>query len=112
MTPIFELINFPLSDGSTKTVRIGKHISTELQIKQKALLTEYQDMFAWQTKDLGIVSRDLAENHLGILDTVKPIILKQWFLVADQQEAIKKEVSELLEADIIRPRDYPTWVSK
>lgn len=108
MTPISKIVDFPLFMDESKTVRIGRNLSSKLQRQLKTLLIEYEGLFSWQTKELGTVSQNLLEHHLNIPEIVKPIIQKRRFLVAKRQDTIKKEVAKLLEADIIRLVNYAT----
>jgi hypothetical protein len=47
------------------------------------------------------------EHKLGIDPTFKPIKQKERRYTPDRSEAIQLEVNKLLEAEFIRPVDYP-----
>lgn len=74
------------------------------------LLVEYKDIFAWSYLDLGMVACDIVERKLGILGGTKLVFQKKKSFSKARQEVIRK-VQELLVAGIIKPIDFPKYVS-
>jgi hypothetical protein len=70
-------------------------------------LRENLDVFAWQISDIPGIPREVIEHKLGIDPAFKPIKQKERRYTPDRSEAIQLEVNKLLEAEFIRPVDYP-----
>ncbi len=76
-----------------------------------ALLMEFRDVFAWSVYEALGVSPDLACHSLNISPKAKPVSQKRRKLASERAEIVVKEVDRLLEANAIRPVQYPTWLS-
>jgi mRNA-degrading endonuclease RelE of RelBE toxin-antitoxin system len=57
------------------------------------------------------VSPDLVCHSLNISSEAKPVSQKYRKLASERAKIIAKEVDRLLEANAIRPVQYPTWLS-
>jgi hypothetical protein len=53
------------------------------------------------------ILREMIEHKLGIDPSFKPIKQKERRYTTERREAITQEVNKLLEAEFIRPVDYP-----
>jgi hypothetical protein len=51
------------------------------------------------------------EHKLGIDPAFKPIKQKERRYTPERRETIRLEVNKLLEAEFIRPIDYPSWLA-
>lgn len=98
----------PILGNKERIVRIGKHLNMNLKQGLLDIMGKYEHIFVWSATNLGSVPRSFAEHHLGIPPSIKPIVQKRRFFAKDRQEAIRKEVSDLLDAGIIRQVDFPT----
>jgi hypothetical protein len=57
------------------------------------------------------ISREVIEHKLGIDPAFKSIKQKERRYTPKRHETIWLEVNKLLEADFIRPVDYPNWLA-
>uniref|UniRef100_A0A2N9GSW4 Uncharacterized protein n=1 Tax=Fagus sylvatica TaxID=28930 RepID=A0A2N9GSW4_FAGSY len=76
-----------------------------------ALLMEFREVFAWSVYEAPGVSLDLACHSLNISSEAKPVSQKRRKLTSERAKIVAKEVDRLLEANAIRPVQYPTWLS-
>jgi hypothetical protein len=51
------------------------------------------------------------EHKLGIDPAFKPIKQKERRYTPERRETIRLQVNKLLEAEFIRPIDYPSWLA-
>jgi hypothetical protein len=51
------------------------------------------------------------EHKLGIDSSYNPIKQKERRYMSERSETIRQEVNKLLEAEFIRPVDYPSWLA-
>jgi hypothetical protein len=90
---------------------IGTNLSLVDREELIALLMEFREVFAWSVyKALG-VSPDLACHSLNISSEAKPVSQKRRKLASERAEIVAREVDRLLEANAIRPVQYPIWLS-
>jgi hypothetical protein len=76
-----------------------------------ALLTEFREVFAWSVYEAPGVCSSLACHSLNIFPEAKPVTQKRRKLAPERAEIIMEEVNRLLDANFIRPVQYPTWLS-
>jgi hypothetical protein len=57
------------------------------------------------------IFREVIEHKLGIDPAFKPIKQKERRYTPERHKTIRVEVNKLLEAEFIRPVDYPSWVA-
>uniref|UniRef100_A0A2N9HTD2 Integrase catalytic domain-containing protein n=1 Tax=Fagus sylvatica TaxID=28930 RepID=A0A2N9HTD2_FAGSY len=91
--------------------RKGTNLSLADREKLVALLMELRDIFAWSVYEAPGVSPDLACHSLNISSEAKLVSQKRRKLAPEWAEIVAKEVDQLLEANAIRPVQYPTWLS-
>jgi hypothetical protein len=96
---------------SKQTVIISEDLTSRDEEKLLSCLTRNKDVFAWSTLDLVGVSHSIIENSLGIDPSVCPKKWRLWKMSDEKTEAAKAEVHRLLEARIIEPIAYPTWLA-
>jgi hypothetical protein len=56
------------------------------------------------------ISREVIEHKLGINPSYKLIKQKERRYTPERRETIRQEVNKLLEAEFIRPVNYPSWL--
>jgi hypothetical protein len=57
------------------------------------------------------IPREVIEHKLGIDPAFKPIKQKERRYTSERRETIWVEVNKLLEAELIRPVYYPSWLA-
>jgi hypothetical protein len=57
------------------------------------------------------IPREVIEHKLGIDPSYNPIKQKERRYTPERHETIRQEVNKLLEAEFIRPVDYPNWLA-
>ena len=94
-----------------KMVKISKAFTTEQRNKYIKLLKEYVDVFAWSYKDLKTYYTGIIQHKVPLKPNVKPVIHKLRRINPSLFPIIEKEVKKLLDAQIIVPLWYSSWVS-
>lgn len=98
---------FLLELDESKSIKIGPYVSA----KEKVILRKYIVVFAWKPSDLICVSPQLITHKLNIRENIKPVQQKKRIFSPDQSSAIKDELTQLLQANIIYEVKYPTWLA-
>jgi hypothetical protein len=102
----------PLDSVTPKqTVVISEDLTSRDEEKLISCLSRNKDVFAWSALDLVGVSRSIIEHGLGIDPSVRPKKQRLRKMSDEKTEAAKAEVHRLLEANIIEPIAYPTWLA-
>jgi hypothetical protein len=68
-------------------------------------------VFIWQILDIPGIPREVIEHKLDIDPSYKPIKQKERRYTPERRETIRQEVNKFLEAEFIRPVDYPSWLA-
>ena len=74
-------------------------------------LTKNKDIFAWSHKDIPGVKLEEDEHCLNIDPSHPPVRQKQRRFAPKRNKVISDEVDRLLEIDVIKPCQYPEWLS-
>ena len=90
---------------------IGKNLSLGDRQELITLLMGFREVFAWSVYEAPGVNPDLACHSLNISSKAKPVSQKRRKLAPERAKIVAKEVDRLLEANAIRPVQYPTWLS-
>jgi hypothetical protein len=90
---------------------ISEDLTSRYEEKLISCHSRNKDVFAWSTLDLVGVSRTIIEHGLGIDPSVRPKKQRLRKMSDEKKEAAKAEVHRLLEANIIEPIAYPTWLA-
>uniref|UniRef100_A0A251SMQ5 Putative reverse transcriptase domain-containing protein n=1 Tax=Helianthus annuus TaxID=4232 RepID=A0A251SMQ5_HELAN len=98
-------------DFPEQQVAIGAQLPKRTKKLLWELLSNSIDVFAWKPSDMHGVPRSMAQHHLNVKDSVKPITQRKRHMAPDRARAIAKDVKSLLDAGIIREVRYQTWVS-
>ena len=75
------------------------------------LLKEYVDVFAWSYEDLKTYDTSIMQHKVPLKPNVKPFRQKLKRINTALFPIIKKEVKKLLDAKIIVPLRYSSWVA-
>ncbi|GJX84808.1 reverse transcriptase domain-containing protein [Tanacetum coccineum] len=89
----------------------GTQFSSACRKQLINLLRDNQDVFAWQPSDMAGVPRRIIQHSLNVNMSVTPVAQKRRFLGSEKSKTVMKEVEEWIKADIVRPVQYPTWIS-
>ncbi|KAK1433246.1 hypothetical protein QVD17_10155 [Tagetes erecta] len=101
-----------INDGyPDQKIEIGAELSEEVKLVLWELLVNSLDVFAWQPADMTGVPRKYAEHKLKVYDSRKPVQQKKRGMGVERSKAIMVEVRKLVEANILRPVQYQTWVA-
>ncbi|XP_070039861.1 uncharacterized protein [Nicotiana tomentosiformis] len=105
-----EAINLGDQDNVKKT-KISVHL--EPQVKEEIIkaLFEYKDVFAWSYDDMPGLSTDLVVHKLPIDPALPPVKKKLRKFKTDMSVKIKEEITNQLDAKVIRVTQYPTWLA-
>ncbi|KAK1427879.1 hypothetical protein QVD17_16586 [Tagetes erecta] len=98
------------STGDQK-IEVGVDLSEETKQALWELLFDSLDVFAWQPSDMTGVPRKYAEHKLKVYDSKKPVQQKKRGMGAKRSKAVMAVVRKLVEAEILRPVHYQTWVA-
>jgi hypothetical protein len=74
-------------------------------------LRDNLDVLTWKISDMLRIPREMIEHKLGMDPSFKPIKQKERRDTPERRETIRQEVNKLLEAGLIRPVDYPSWLA-
>ena len=94
-----------------QTILLGQAISPATRIQLKKLLSNNKDIFAWCPADMTGVPRDIAQHCLNIKPSVEPVAQGRRSFSEEKAKAMDEQVTELLNAGILREVKYHTWVA-
>ena len=92
-------------------VKISKALTTEQRNRYIKLLKEYVDIFAWSYEDLKTYDTSIIQHKVPLKRNVKPFRQKLRRINPTFFPFIEKEVKKLLDAKIIVPLRYSSWVA-
>ncbi|XP_022021311.1 uncharacterized protein LOC110921323 [Helianthus annuus] len=94
-----------------QTILLGQAISPATRIQLKELLFNNKDIFSWCPADMTGVPRDIAQHCLNIKPSVEPVAQGRRSFSEEKAKAMDEQVTELLNAGILREVKYHTWVA-
>ncbi|GJS19239.1 reverse transcriptase domain-containing protein [Tanacetum coccineum] len=102
-----------------QTIVIGRQLPTSFKKKLRDLLRSNVNVFAWTYTNMKGILRTIMVGgkpfntvyRLNEYKHIEPTKQKNRGLAPEQNEAICKEVEELMKANILREVKYQTWVS-
>ena len=94
-----------------KIVKISKLLSKENRKKYISLLKKFVDIFAWSYEDLKTYDTSIIQHKIPLKHDTKPFRQKLRRMNPALFPVIEKEVKKLLDAKIIVPLRYSTWVA-
>ncbi|XP_056688783.1 uncharacterized protein [Spinacia oleracea] len=99
-----------LADPS-RTVPIGVHPDDPMSAALVQLLQEYKEIFSFTVEEMPGINPAVAVHKLNVDSTVKPVRQKKRNHGEARNLAAAAEVKKLMDADFIRPCQYPDWVA-
>lgn len=94
-----------------KNLKIGKINAAKEKQSFLHLFQEFNDIFAWEYKDLKGFDPQLAQHTIELESTAKPIRQKQRPVNPRLEPLMQKEVFRLIESKIIFPIKHTSWVA-
>ncbi|GKB47154.1 reverse transcriptase domain-containing protein [Tanacetum coccineum] len=94
-----------------QTVTIGGSLSEKGIIELCNQLKDNLDIFAWKPADMTGVPRSIVEHRLNVRKGCQPIRQKRRGQAPNRNKAIQEEVTNLVEAKIMREVHYHDWLS-
>jgi hypothetical protein len=94
-------------DIAEEKVLLGSQLSEEQEKNLLRFLFNNKDVFAWSTKDLCGVNRDVIEHSLNVDPSFRPRKQRLWKMSDDKAEGARNEVKRLFSAGVIREVKYP-----
>ena len=92
-------------------VKISKSLSAEKINRYIKLLKEYVYVFAWSYEELKTYDTNIIQHKFPLNPNVKPFRQKLRRINPALFPVIEKEVKKLLDAKIIVPLRYSSWVA-
>jgi hypothetical protein len=100
-----------LDDMPNRAVTIGAHLNPEAEKELIQFLNKNNDVFAWSTKDLQGVDRDIIEHALETDEKIAPKKQKLRKMSKENVKAVEGEVQRLQDAKVIREVKYPVGLA-
>nr|XP_025636156.1 uncharacterized protein LOC112730279 [Arachis hypogaea] len=100
-----------LEDNQKLPVIVAKELSSQQEEKLLAILRRNKKAIGWSLADLVGISPQVCEHRIFLEKRAKLVRQPQRRLNPTILEVVKKEVTQLLEADIIYPISDSEWVS-
>ena len=92
-------------------MKISKALTTEQRNSYIKFLKEYVDVFSWSYEDLKTYDTSIIQHKVPLKPNVKPFRQKLRRINPALFPIIEKEVKKLLDAKIIVPLRYSSWVA-
>ena len=92
-------------------VKISEALTAEQRNRYIKLLKEYVDVFAWSYEDLKTYDTGIIQHKVPLKPNVKSFRQKLRRINPTLFPVIEKEVKKLLDAKIIVPLRYSSWVA-
>ena len=92
-------------------VKISKALSAQQRERYIKLFKEYVDIFAWSYEDLKTYDTSIIHHKVPLNPNVKPFRQMLRRINPNLFPVIENEVKELLDAKIIVPLRYSSWVA-
>ena len=74
-------------------------------------LRDNNDIFVWLAEDLHGVDKSIIEHNLEVNKNLPSVKQKLRKMLEERKQVAKAEVQHLLDAGVIQPVKYPTWLS-
>ena len=94
-----------------RMVKISKSLTAEQRSRYIKLLKEHVDVFAWCYEELRTYDTGIIQHKVPLKPNVKPFPQKLRRINPTLFPVIEKEVKKLLDAKIIVPLRYSSWVA-
>jgi hypothetical protein len=100
-----------LEGNTSKQVIISAKLDSKTESELIQFLRDNSDVFAWSAEDLRGVDRSVIEHILDVKKDHPSVKQKLRKMFEERKQAAMAEVQCLLDAGVIRPVEYPTWLS-
>lgn len=100
-----------LGNNDEHPVIISSSLSSQEEEKLIRVLREYKKAFGWSISDLKGISPSFCMHKIFLEGDYKAVVQPQRRLNPTMKEVVRKEVLKLLEAGMIYPISYSSWVS-
>ncbi|GAA0143688.1 hypothetical protein LIER_35792 [Lithospermum erythrorhizon] len=108
----FEIRSIPFDERDpTKVFKIGTTLGAEHEAMLVRVLREYQDVFAWEAKDVPRVDPEVSVHKPHVDPHYNPVKQKRRTFSEEKREAIREEVGKLLGENAIWGILFPTWLA-
>jgi hypothetical protein len=94
-----------------KLVKLSKSLTEEQRIGYTKLLREFADVFAWTYEDLKTYDTSVIEHKIPLKEEAKPFKQRLRQINPTLLPVMEREVKKLLDARIIVPLRYSSWVA-
>jgi ribonuclease HI len=94
-----------------KYVKLSKSLTEEQRIGYTRLLREFADVFAWTYEDLKTYDTSVIEHKIPLKEDARPFKQKLRQINPTLLPVMEREVKKLLDAQIIVPLRYSSWVA-
>ncbi|GKV28094.1 hypothetical protein SLEP1_g37185 [Rubroshorea leprosula] len=98
-------------EDETRTAPIGTRLNPEERAELIAFLRANNDVFAWTSADMPGIPNSVSQHKLSTNPLKKPVAQKRRLFGGERLQAIKEEVTKLLQAGFVRKVDYCEWVA-
>ncbi|GKV02804.1 hypothetical protein SLEP1_g15195 [Rubroshorea leprosula] len=95
----------------SRKMQIGTRLNPEERAKLIAFLRANNDVFAWTSADMPGIPNSVSQHKLSTNPLKKPMAQKRRLFGGERLQAIKEEVTKLLQAGFIKKVDYCEWVA-
>ena len=92
-------------------IKLSKSLSEKEKKKYIGLLKEFVDIFSWSYHDLKTYDTSIIQHKIPLKPNTKPFKYKLRRINPALLPVIEKEVKKLLDAKIIVPLRYSSWVA-
>jgi mRNA-degrading endonuclease RelE of RelBE toxin-antitoxin system len=107
-----EIIEFNIgTEESSKLVKFGKGTMTDEREKLISLIREFKDVFSWYYKYIKAFREELMQHAIPLIDGTKPFRKNLKEMNPKVSTQVQKELKNMVEAGIIKPIRYSSWVS-
>jgi ribonuclease HI len=94
-----------------KLVKLSRGLTEEQRSGYTKLLREFADVFAWTYEDLKTYDTSVIEHKIPLKEEAKPFKQKLRQINPTLLPVMEREVKKLLDAQIIVPLRYSSWVA-
>jgi ribonuclease HI len=94
-----------------RLVKLSKSLTEEQRIGYTKLLREFADVFAWTYEDLKTYDTSVIEHKIPLKEEARPFRQKLRQINPTLLPVMEREVKKLLDAQIIVPLRYSSWVA-
>ncbi|GKV47960.1 hypothetical protein SLEP1_g54808 [Rubroshorea leprosula] len=95
----------------SQNTQIGTRLNPEERAELIAFLRANNDVFAWTSADMPGIPNSVSQHKLSTNLLKKPVAQKRRLFGGERLQAIKEEVTKLLQAGFVKKVDYCEWVA-